>query len=113
MTREASTQLPQPIFHEPIFGEGGALPDPTGFSTRHGSDEALYKQIGDLAKKDIVAIPKSRSPDEALFSAPMAIMAHRSRRRSKRRAGSSSTHSAIPAPPIRENTPMNCASPTR
>src|SRR6516225_11466880 len=76
MTREASTQLPQPIFHEPIFGEGGALPDPTGFSTRHGSDEALYKQIGDLAKKDIVAIPKSRSPDEALFSLACAYGHH-------------------------------------
>src|ERR1700761_2425654 len=38
MARAARTRLPQPVFHEPIFAEDGSLPDPTGFSTSHGSD---------------------------------------------------------------------------
>jgi hypothetical protein len=58
----------QPIFHEPVFGEDGSLADPTSFTTSHGSDTALYKQIGDLAKKDVVAIPKSRFADDEMFA---------------------------------------------
>ena len=68
MARASSIRLPQPVFHEPIFGEDGSLPDPTGFSTTHGSDTALYKQIGDLATKDVVAIPKSR-----IFTTPVGV----------------------------------------
>ena len=64
MARASLTKLPQPVFHEPIFGADGSLPDSTGFSTAHGSDTALYKQIGDLATKDVVAIPKSKLLEE-------------------------------------------------
>src|SRR5947207_1850901 len=60
MARAAHSPLPQPVFHEPIFGEDGSLPDPNGFSTTHPSDGALYNEIGDLLKKDVVAVPPSR-----------------------------------------------------
>lgn len=76
MARDANTVLPQPIFHEPIFGEDGSLPDPTGFSTRHGSDNALYKQIGDLTQKDVVAVPPSRAADDTLFTLEQAYGSH-------------------------------------
>ena len=76
MARAAATKLPQPVFHEPVFGEDGSLPDPTGFSTKHGSDSALYKQIGDLSKKDVVAVPKSRIGDDKLFSLAEAYGNH-------------------------------------
>jgi hypothetical protein len=76
MARTAGTKLVQPVFHEPIFGEDGSLPDPTGFSTAHGSDNALYKQIGDLSKKDVVAIPKSRIGDDEMFSLAEAYGNH-------------------------------------
>jgi hypothetical protein len=76
MARAAHTQLPQPVFHEPIFGEDGSSPDPTGFSTAHGSDTALYQQIGDLAKKDVVAIPQSRIAADQMFGLAEAYGSH-------------------------------------
>ena len=76
MARTARTQLTQPIFHEPIFGEDGSPPDPTGFSTAHPSDTALYKQIGDLAKKDVVAVPKSRIKPEEMYGLAAAYGNH-------------------------------------
>ena len=76
MARAAHTQLPQPVFHEPIFGEDGSPPDPTGFSTAHGSDTALYQQIGDLAKKDVVAIPESRIAADQVFGLAEAYGSH-------------------------------------
>jgi hypothetical protein len=76
MARAARTKLPQPVFHEPIFGEDGSLPDPTGFSTKHPSDNALYKQIGDLTSKDVVPIPKSRIADDEMYSLSDAYGSH-------------------------------------
>jgi hypothetical protein len=76
MPRAARSQLPQPVFNEPIFGEDGSLPDPTGFSTRHPSDTALYKQIGNLAKKDVVAIPESRIAANQMFGLAEAYGSH-------------------------------------
>jgi hypothetical protein len=76
MARTARSQLPQPVFHEPIFGEDGSLPDPTGFSTSHPSDNALYKKIGDLSKKDVVAVPKSRIGADQMFSLADAYGSH-------------------------------------
>src|SRR5947209_281487 len=76
MPRPARTPLRQPVFHEPIFGADGSLPDPTGFSTTHPSDTALYKQIGDLAKKDVVAVPKSRIGPKATFGLAEAYGSH-------------------------------------
>ncbi len=76
MARAARTRLPQPVFHEPIFGEDGSLPDPTGFSTSHGSDNALYKQIGDLITRDVVPIPKSRVADDEMYTLAEAYGSH-------------------------------------
>jgi hypothetical protein len=78
MARSAHTHLPQPVFHEPVFGEDGSLPDPTGFSTTHSpqKDKELYNQIGDLAKKDVVAIPKSRIAPDQMFSLASAYGPH-------------------------------------
>jgi hypothetical protein len=76
VARASLTKLPQPVFHEPIFGADGSLPDPTGFSVAHGSDNALYKQIGDLATKDVVAIPKSRLGNDKMFSLAEAYGSH-------------------------------------
>ncbi len=76
MPRIANTRLLQPVFHEPVFGEDGSSPDPTGFSTKHGSDSALYRQIGDLSKKDVVAIPPSRMPDNKTFDLAEAYGSH-------------------------------------
>ena len=116
MARAPLTKLPQPVFHEPIFGADGSLPDPTGFSTLHGSDDALYKQIGDLATKELVAIPKSRIGDDQMFSTwrkPMALTARRFSSRSPTPAGSYSTRSAIPAPRTPGNIPTSCGLPIR
>jgi hypothetical protein len=76
MTRAPLSQLPQPVFHEPIFGEDGSLPDPTGFSTTHPGDGALYSQIGDLLKKDVVAVPESRIAANEIFGLTEAYGSH-------------------------------------
>src|SRR5258707_1493080 len=76
MARAVHTQLPQPVFHEPIFGEDGSLPDPNGFSTGHPSDTALYQQIGDLTKKDVVAVPESRIAANEMFGLAEAYGSH-------------------------------------
>jgi hypothetical protein len=31
--RQRNSNLPQPIFHEPVFSEGSFVIDPTGFAT--------------------------------------------------------------------------------
>ena len=76
MARDTATALPQPIFREPVFGEDAATADPTGFLTSHGSDTELYKEIGDLAKKDVVDIPPSRAANNALFTLAEAYGGH-------------------------------------
>jgi calcineurin-like phosphoesterase family protein len=70
---KSARRLPQPIFHEPIlpdpiFSEDQALPSPTGFQTNHPSDNATYDAVTDLLKKQVVAVPKSRATDDALYS---------------------------------------------
>jgi hypothetical protein len=67
MARGLHSHLAGPIFHEPVFGETDQLPDPNGFSTEHASDTELYKQIGDLLKTEVVAIPPSRAADDDVF----------------------------------------------
>src|SRR6266852_4129654 len=76
MVRAARSRLPQPVFHEPIFGEDGSLPDPTGFSTAHPSDNALYSKIGSLLKQEVVAIPQSRIGANDMFSLADAYGSH-------------------------------------
>ncbi|WP_426532591.1 hypothetical protein [Bradyrhizobium sp. McL0615] len=115
MARTARSRLPQPVFHEPIFGEDGSMPDPTGFSTAHPSDSALYKQIGDLSKKDVVAVPKSRIADDQMFALADAYGSH-GPQIVKKITGTAAlcfTPLAIRARRMPENIPTNCASPTR
>ncbi len=76
MVRRSHTHLPDPIFHEPIFGETDKLPDPNGFSTAHPSDGQLYKEIGDLLTKDVVAVPPSRAAADAVVPLADAYGSH-------------------------------------
>jgi Calcineurin-like phosphoesterase len=65
MPRAESQALPQPLFHEPVFGEGKVTPDPTGFIEAHPSDTALYKQVEKLLTTAVVGFDPSRiGPDE-------------------------------------------------
>ena len=59
-----------------LIGEDGSLPDPNGFSTTHPSDNALYNQIGDLLKKEVVAVPESRIAANEMFSLAEAYGSH-------------------------------------
>src|SRR3978361_1764700 len=68
MPRSQSHALPQPLFHEPVFGDGVATPDPTGFVKAHPSDSALYKQIGNLLKTEVVGFAKSRVANNQLYT---------------------------------------------
>ncbi|MDT7952417.1 MAG: metallophosphoesterase [Acetobacteraceae bacterium] len=52
----------------PVFAEPVASPDPTTFATEHGSDNAVYAQVETLLKTQVVAFPKSRAVDDALFT---------------------------------------------
>ncbi|HEX3505450.1 MAG TPA: metallophosphoesterase [Xanthobacteraceae bacterium] len=69
-------QLPQPLFHEPIFSEAERLPSPTGFETKHPNDDATYRAVEDLLTKDVVAIPASRIADNQTFSLQAAYGDH-------------------------------------
>ena len=76
MPRTTHSHLPHPVFHEPIFGEEGTLPDPTGFSTQHPSDTDLYNQIGNLLKTEVVPVPPSRIATDQMFSLVDAYGSH-------------------------------------
>jgi hypothetical protein len=76
MPHASRSRLSQPIFHEPSFSEDKPLPDPTGFETKHPSDNATYKQIENLLKKDTVAIPASRVADDAIYELGDAYGSH-------------------------------------
>jgi Calcineurin-like phosphoesterase len=71
MPRSPMTTLPQPI-----FSEAQATPDPARFGTPHPSDDALYKQIGNLSSKDTVSFPTSRVAPDALYSFQEALGPH-------------------------------------
>src|SRR5215469_1606016 len=58
MPRSKTTKLPQPVFREET-----KTVEPSGFLVPHPSDKALYKQIQDLLKKDVVSFDKSRVAD--------------------------------------------------
>ena len=71
MPRNHSTVLPQPIFNE-----GDVIPDPTRFSVSHPSDDPLYKQLGDLLKKDVVSFAPSRGKPDSLYTLEEALGPH-------------------------------------
>ena len=68
MPRSAASVLPQPLFDEPVFTEGKPTPDPNRFKVPHPSDAKLYAEVQRLLYEDVVAIPDSRAPPNALYS---------------------------------------------
>src|SRR5262249_31966618 len=76
MPRDAHTRVPQPVFHEPNFGEETPTPDPTGFTTQHPSDNAVFDEVKDLLKKDVVGFEKSRGADDDLLQLEHAYGSH-------------------------------------
>ena len=74
--RPAPASPLQPIFDEPVFGEGVASPDPSHFSTRHPSDSAQYKAIDDLLRKAVVSFDKSRAKPGDVYSLAEALGPH-------------------------------------
>lgn len=57
-----------PTLSNPVFAEPRPGADPIGFGTPHQSDNAVYNQISDLLKRQVVGFPKSRRADNALFT---------------------------------------------
>jgi hypothetical protein len=68
MPRAESQPLPQPLFHEPVFGDGKVTADPTGFVEQHPSDTALYNQVGNLLKTAVVGFDPSRIGADQLYT---------------------------------------------
>jgi hypothetical protein len=68
MPRPESQALPQPLFHEPVFGDGKITADPTGFIVNHPSDTALYKELGNLLKTAVVGFDQSRIGADQLYT---------------------------------------------
>ncbi len=73
MPRADSHPLPQPLFREPVFGDGKVSPDPTGFIKNHPSDKQLYKEVEKLLKTQVVGFAKSRIGDDGLYTLAQAL----------------------------------------
>jgi Calcineurin-like phosphoesterase len=71
MPREANSPLAQPV-----FDESSITPDPGKFKTVHPSDTALYKQVQNLLKKDVVGFDPARSQPGDLYSLQGALGSH-------------------------------------
>ncbi len=69
----ASVPLSEPLFSEPIFGEGQLTPDPTYFQTPHPSDSPLYKELDKLHAIQARPFLKSRLADNALYALAPAL----------------------------------------
>ncbi len=67
MPRSPAFPLPEPLFNEPVFTQGKPTPDPTGFTVPHPSDAKLYAEVQQLLYEDVVGIPESRDPPDALY----------------------------------------------
>ncbi len=67
------TGISNPIFGEPVFAESTTQANPIGFSTPHSSDNATYKEIQDLLKKDVVPVPPSRAKADDLYHLEEAL----------------------------------------
>jgi len=61
---------------QPVFSESNITPDPTRFKTKHPSDSQLYKEIGNLLKKDVVSFDKSRGQAADLYTFQNALGPH-------------------------------------
>jgi hypothetical protein len=74
--REAHFQLAQPVFGEPQFNETTVTPDPSGFTTKHPSDDAVYNQIQDLLNKDVVSFDDACGKPGSLYTLAEAYGPH-------------------------------------
>src|SRR6266481_4574418 len=61
---------------QPVFSESNTTPDPTRFKTKHPSDSQMYKEIGNLLKKDVVSFEKSRGQAADLYAFQDALGPH-------------------------------------
>jgi hypothetical protein len=73
MPRSAGQALPNPVFHEPVFGDGKITHDPTGFIEDHPSDKELYKEVANLLKTQVVGFQKSRGGPDELYTLQEAL----------------------------------------
>ena len=76
MPRTLNQPLAEPVFHEPVFNETVRSSDPTGFLTQHASDAALYKQIQEMLKKDVVGFDQSRVAPDEVYALQDALGGH-------------------------------------
>lgn len=70
MPRAINHPLNQPIFHEPAFGEGGAiLPDPNHFATKHLSSTPIYDNpnVKKALYQDVVPFDQSPMADGDVY----------------------------------------------
>lgn len=68
MPRAASTPLDHPVFNEIVPSA-----DPAGFAKLHPSDKAVYTQIQNLLKKDVVSFSRSRVADGGMLTLQDAL----------------------------------------
>ena len=76
MPRQVKAKLPQPMFSEPVFNEGGApTPDPTTFRSPHDPkvDDQLYKQVQGLLTKDTVSFKAASGNPGDVFTLASAL----------------------------------------
>jgi Calcineurin-like phosphoesterase len=71
MPRNESNTLSQPI-----FSEEDVTPDPEKFTKPHPSDSALYKEIGNLLRKEVVGFDESRFKPGDLYTLQSALGPH-------------------------------------
>jgi len=116
MARAVHTQLPQPVFPRTDFRRRRIASRSDRFSTAHPSDNALYKQIGDLTKTDVVAVPESRIAANEMFGLAEAYGSHGSQiTKIIEDAGKIIFHAfgRFRRLQLGENMPTNCASAIR
>ncbi len=76
MPRTLKAPLPQPLFGEPVFNEGGVpTPDPTTFRVAHdkNADDQLYGEVQKLLSKDTVSFKPSRGKPGDLYTLASAL----------------------------------------
>lgn len=76
MPRRPAAPGLNPVFHEPKFSEDTTTIDPTGFATRHPSDNAEYARLKQLLTKNVVGFDKARGAPGDLYRLRDAYGSH-------------------------------------
>ncbi len=97
MAREAHTRLPQPVFHEPNFGEDRSTPIRPGSRRSIRATMRYTTRSRSSLKKDVVSFRNRAAPTTicSSLSMSMAVMGRKSSRRSAMLERSSFMRSAI------------------